>query len=456
MLSVYRLVFISVTICYFSFQTHAFWFFPLSYESQEEREEREGRWFTAARTGNIEIIRKLLDTVSVDVNVQDLEGNTALLIAIENGYENIVQILLATKDIDVNIQNSAGTFALLQAAFYARENIVKLLLAVPDININEQHKFSKITALMQASSFGYKDIVNLLLQTSGINVNLQSQNGCTALMYASSFGNTNIIKLLLLVPGIDINVKNKLGNTALMFGCDDDENENMIRLLLSVLAININGQNKEGYTALMISALSGCENIVKLLLAMPGININAQNKEGNTAFAIAIKQKHYPVARLIGHKMRELNVKAFQAIKHKNLKNLKSAIAQIGVDIVNDAEGNTLLDKACADDNQEMVEAILKHSNNPQELISRIPFEATKPNSALFQYFVDLAYCEPVNHAGDFSEAPSHSLESPKAMACAHCSQETIQFCGKCKKVYYCSEHCQKADWKTHKRNCKT
>ena len=42
-----------------------------------------------------------------------------------------------------------------------------------------------------------------------------------------------------------------------------------------------------------------------------------------------------------------------------------------------------------------------------------------------------------------------------KPVYCANCNQTDAKFhCGKCKKVHYCSQDCQKADWKHHRQTC--
>ena len=39
---------------------------------------------------------------------------------------------------------------------------------------------------------------------------------------------------------------------------------------------------------------------------------------------------------------------------------------------------------------------------------------------------------------------------------CAVCSKKSKSQCGGCKMRRYCSRECQKADWKTHKKVCKS
>lgn len=43
-------------------------------------------------------------------------------------------------------------------------------------------------------------------------------------------------------------------------------------------------------------------------------------------------------------------------------------------------------------------------------------------------------------------------------VGCAACRRmfKELKKCGRCKKIYYCSIECQKADWKEHKKNCKS
>jgi len=42
----------------------------------------------------------------------------------------------------------------------------------------------------------------------------------------------------------------------------------------------------------------------------------------------------------------------------------------------------------------------------------------------------------------------------PPSLKCDYCHKDAIGYCGKCKKIYYCSKKCQKRQWNYHKDDC--
>lgn len=93
---------------------------------------------------NVDILTFLLGFDDIDVNLQDVGGDSALgeVIRESNGDESleIVKALLAHPDIDVNVQNLRGHSILMTACDYGYNDepleIVKALLAHPDIDVN--------------------------------------------------------------------------------------------------------------------------------------------------------------------------------------------------------------------------------------------------------------------------------------------------------------------------------
>ena len=80
-----------------------------------------------SRTGNLDIVNKLLTSPKTNINAQNRYDNTALIYASRHGYSNIVQRLLECK-ADCNIQGEDNSTALIWASRNIRTDIVYLLI----------------------------------------------------------------------------------------------------------------------------------------------------------------------------------------------------------------------------------------------------------------------------------------------------------------------------------------
>lgn len=119
--------------------------------------------------------------------------------------------------VDLNVQNNDGYTALLLAI---KNNCLlyfnALIKAGADTNITCNGK----TTLMQAVSDNiiHSNFVKVLIQTNAHLINRTDKNGMTALMFASYHSNTSAVRILL-KSKVDLNVKNADGYTALMLAC---------------------------------------------------------------------------------------------------------------------------------------------------------------------------------------------------------------------------------------------
>ena len=212
---------------------------------------------------SLETVKILLEN-NADVNLTDIDGWTALMVAV--GYSN----------------NKINTF-----------EIVKLLLEKgANVNLVGEDGW---TALMMAAQDPNRTInletVKLLLE-KGANVNLKNVNGWTALMIAANSNSKNSLEIvrLLLEKGADVNLTNVNGSTALMIAAKYPvkNSSKYIRLLLDK-GVNIDQINIDGWTALLMAEeyypellLSGLETI-KLLLEK-GADMYITNQENKIFF----------------------------------------------------------------------------------------------------------------------------------------------------------------------------
>lgn len=197
---------------------------------------------------------------------QSLMRTSALIQAIANNDQREVAALLARPETNMNAQDDNGNTALMIAAAGAQEEIVRLLIA-HGANVEIQNN-KGINALITAVIAGYKNIVELLIPkrnhraATARMVNAKDNNGVTALMVASENGERDIAELLI-QSGARINEVDKHGRTALMAAASKDHAG--IAELLVKKGANAVLLNKDGTSALSIARKRGNAQIVALL-----------------------------------------------------------------------------------------------------------------------------------------------------------------------------------------------
>ncbi|CAF0777396.1 unnamed protein product [Adineta steineri] len=200
------------------------------------------------------------------VNLQDINGNTALHYCVTNGHWQGVKMLLDTKVCDVCLQNNAGYTAVMMAAVIDITNddqrqIVRRLFRESG-NVNVKTKDNNQTALMLAVKHGKADLVELLIR-NGAGVNLQDSEGLTALMYAVEHGSLNIVKLLLIQPECNIDIVDNNGQTAITIATNKNRKNILVELYAKIKeqkghhsALGINSRSPNRITAADRSTLN--------------------------------------------------------------------------------------------------------------------------------------------------------------------------------------------------------
>ncbi|KAL9633004.1 MAG: hypothetical protein Q9164_004956 [Protoblastenia rupestris] len=116
----------------------------------------------AASTGNIHILRKLLDAGFEADSVLIVDGWTALFHATKAGHEEVLRILINNYGADVNRRANKGTVAIHTAAYHNHDKCVEVFLdAGLDVNIRGR---AGRTSLHWAVQEGSIDAVRVLLE----------------------------------------------------------------------------------------------------------------------------------------------------------------------------------------------------------------------------------------------------------------------------------------------------
>lgn len=81
----------------------------------------------ATQYNRIPMVQALLKA-GANVNVQDMDGNTALIRASRSGHAEIVRMLLSVRNIELNVCNYAGLTAVRCAILNDKQDIADLLI----------------------------------------------------------------------------------------------------------------------------------------------------------------------------------------------------------------------------------------------------------------------------------------------------------------------------------------
>lgn len=145
------------------------------------------------------------------LKIRDEKGNNILNFSIINKLKDLTKILLDTEKVDLNSQNSDGNTPLMLAILKREEDILNLILDYnPDLEIKNS---SLKNSLMLATINGYKYAVEKILKRNP-KLNEKDINGNTALIFCSERGRRDIVRIIL-DSGADVNLKNNENLTAL-------------------------------------------------------------------------------------------------------------------------------------------------------------------------------------------------------------------------------------------------
>ena len=182
--------------------------------------ENNSELFKACRTGNIELVEKIMNTSFININAVDSDGDTPLIIALVHWHPYVVKKLLEHPDLDVNAPSTSGLTPLMWSIFWSDPNdgehfdIVKTLLKVPSLQLGKSCD-NGCTALHYACQSNTLSFFKQIINDTRCNialVNKKDNDGYTPLMTAVVMGHIDIVKELD-IEGTDYNITNMYGKT---------------------------------------------------------------------------------------------------------------------------------------------------------------------------------------------------------------------------------------------------
>lgn len=189
-------------------------------------------------------------------------------------FDKLKQLL--QEGVDINSQDSQGRTALMMSL-------------VP--NFRDNNVFN----LLNTSAENNDEKITQFLIENGANVNIQNNRGDTALIFAIELSNNNAAKLLI-EKGADVNIINNKKQNALFYTPNDENYASVIEMMKMLIdaKINVNQQDEQGDTILMKLVRSGkpyAQIQYFQLLLDNGADLNLKNISGHDALDEAYANK---------------------------------------------------------------------------------------------------------------------------------------------------------------------
>lgn len=232
-------------------------------------------------------------TAAIKEGKEDVEphkdGVTALMVAAEGGYEDIVKILVENGAV-VDIQDDEGITPLLNAV-QSNSPAIAYYLLEHGANPNDSYFDDKDVEhnLLMDAILANNTALGLLLIERGANVTHIDADGVTLTLQAAYLGMLPVVRELV-ARGADAISANSEGISPLLAACSEGHVE-VVRVLVEQGGADVNSKDKDSTTALMASAVRGHKDIVTFLLQR-GVDVNAQNNDGHTALMFAFNGKN--------------------------------------------------------------------------------------------------------------------------------------------------------------------
>ncbi len=252
--------------------------------------------------GDVETVRSLLATQSVNVNLQDHNGNLPLWYAVNYNRVEIVGLLIAAK-VDVNALFSNERHTALTLAIQKGEvDIVKILIAA-GADVNSMYDKYYYSPLVVAIKYGQVEIIKMLIAAHA-DVNQVCYNGKkTPLHAAIEYGQVEIVKLLI-TAGADVNliVSNQelnnwyeINTTPLYYASEIGQVEIVKELLAAGADVTMYGYS----SALGVASKNGYVEVVKILIAnLKSANASTQ-KMYNNALSNAVEKGFLEIVKVL-------------------------------------------------------------------------------------------------------------------------------------------------------------
>ncbi|KAH6676237.1 ankyrin repeat-containing domain protein [Halenospora varia] len=303
----------------------------------------------------------------LDVNIQNfkLRNRTALITSISYELNEIALAILRHQNVLVNLEDVEGMTALCLAASKGMTDVVRSLLSLPSIDIDKPERAVNRSPLLLAAQYNHLEIVKMLL-AQGAKTETKDKKGGTALLRAVEEGNEEVVNMLIAStrPKPDLSCKDEDGR-GLMHWAAASGNTSIIKILIEN-GLEVNSRNRIGIIPLHDACRYGKLDAARLLLDN-GADLTMKDEYDRSPFTIGWQYGRNELVELCKERGTISQVEAAKALRTQDLPIwslamlrevdiIKEVIAsgKVNLDITEPETQNTAIHCALLDERQDL------------------------------------------------------------------------------------------------------
>ena len=261
-------------------------------------------------SGQLEIVKYLLEQCHENVETKDKNGHTPIYIASLNGHLDVVKYLYETCHANIteeeikNFKNEEikAYFNLMfadkpsdfendiyKASEQGKLASVKYLIERCHANIETKNKYG-FTPINSASYNGRLDVVKHLYEKCHADVETEDKCGRTPINNASLNDHYEVVKYLYETCHSDVETKDKYGRTPI-FNASENGRLEIVKYLYNTCHADVETKDNNGYNLINIASLNGLLDVVKYLheTCHAKISNDAINKASENGYLEVVK-----------------------------------------------------------------------------------------------------------------------------------------------------------------------
>ena len=340
----------------------------------------------AAKSGDLNEVRKLLKSGKYHVDSTDSNGQTPLHYACAAGHLDMVRWLISNFKANMVAKDKNGCIPLMTACLYGWKDVALSLVTDHLCPLDVKDDKIKKSVLHYACAGGNVSLVQSLIRDLNADITARDDENNTPLHVAALSGRKEVVSSLVKDFGCDINVRGILGRSSLHLACEKG-NVGLVRSLIRDHNADIDARDNKYNTPLHVAALSGKKEVVSSLVKDFGCDINIRDSLDRSSLHLACKGGNVGLVKSLIHDHNaDINARADEnntPLHVAVLNGMKEValflIKEVDCDInIRYPSGKTLLHRVCESGSVSLVQSLIHDYNadiNARDDENSTPFQ---------------------------------------------------------------------------------